>query len=978
MASAISLAVGTAASLPIYAQDAEEAAVQQADPMVLEEVVVTGIRSSLRAAMDTKRDSFGVVDAITAEDIGKFPDTNLAESLQRITGVSIDRQRGEGSEVTVRGFGADFNLVTLNGRQMPTHGGTNRAFDFADIASESVSSVEVFKTGRASVPTGGIGATINIKTTRPLENPGLTASIGVKAMHDESTVDGDDWTPEVSGIWSQTFMDDTIGVSLSGSYQERHSGEASFQNLADGPGWENYGGDVIPDNGQHENKPPADALVNLPRNGRYQLDEWERTRINGQLTLQWRPIDSITATLDYHYAELELDHTQNNMSIWFNRSGQSGTWKEGPSGVYTPVIYTEVGPEPDFPMGAGVDASKNERDSLGFNLVWDVTEDLSLAFDYHDSTAERKPDSKWGSSAYISISRFGRESATIDFRNDIPYLTYVLSDPLTPDDMRITGSDFINEWAEMDVEQFQFDGEWQFNDRTTIAFGAAYTELDNFNSESQVQRLSFGESQASAFGTVSDLVTPASLKGIYDEISGGSKVKNQFFLFDMVEVIKRADFLQNLPQNNPLHLPLASTGGDCGTGLCPDSEAGFGNQLNEETISAYIELNYAGEMFDLPYNLRVGYRWEETEVTSSAQSQNYSRIEWGSPNEFVAIASGDTIPSELEDDYDVSLPSIDFDIDVTDDVKLRASYSQTIARSGFDDLEGNLSIGTVLKVESGAHVAGGSVGNPGLEPHESENWDLSAEWYYADASYVSVGYFDKTVENFVTASKAQDVVLFNQLAHPALGPLWDQAAAALGSDKDTGAIREYILENFPNEQGVNAATGVITGVVGRDDPAFFDVNTQKNSDEEGNIDGWEVAWQHDFTDTGFGFIANATFVDGDATFNDRSDEEQFALPGLSDTRNFIAYYDKYGLQVRIAYNWRDEFFVGGSNIPEYTAEYEQWDVNASYELLDGLTIFAEGINVTDETIRRYARNERQVYFAGQTGPRYTVGLRYIF
>jgi TonB-dependent receptor len=972
MASAISLAIGTAAVLPVYAQ-------QEAEPLVMEEVVVTGIRSSLRAAMDTKRDSFGVVDAITAEDIGKFPDTNLAESLQRITGVSIDRQRGEGSEVTVRGFGADFNLVTLNGRQMPTHGGTNRAFDFADIASESVSSVEVFKTGRASVPTGGIGATINIKTMRPLENPGLTASVGVKGMHDQSTVDGDDWTPEVSGIWSQTFMDDTIGVSISGSYQERDSGEASFQNPTDGPGWENYGGDIIPDNGQHVNKPPEDALVNLPRQARYQLDEWERTRINGQLTLQWRPIDSVTATLDYHYAELELDHTQNNMSIWFNRSGQSGTWKEGPGGVYTPVIYTESeGLETDFPMGAGVDASKNERDSLGFNLVWDVTEDLSLAFDYHDSTAERKPNSKWGTSAYVAISRFGREAATVDFNNDIPYLTYVLSDPLSPDDMRITGSDFINEWAEMDVEQFQFDGEWQFNDRITVGFGAAYTELDNFNSESQVQRLSFGESQASAYGTISDLLTPASLKGIYDEISGGGRVKNQFFLYDMVEVIERAEFLQNLPESNPLHLPLASTGGDCGTGLCPDSNPGFGNQLSEDTIAAYVELNYAGEMFDRPYNLRVGYRYEETDVTSSAESQNYSRIEWGSPNEFVAIASGDTIPSELEDDYDVSLPSLDFDIDVTDEIKLRASYSKTIARSGFDDLEGNLSIGTVLKVESGAHVAGGSVGNPGLEPHESENWDLSAEWYYGDASYVSVGYFDKTVENFVTASKAQDVVLFSQLAHPALGPLWDQAAAALGTDKDTGAIRDYILENFPNEEGVNASTGVITGVVGRDDPAFFDVNTQKNSDEDASIDGWELAWQHDFGETGVGFIANATFVDGDATFDNSSDEEQFALPGLSDTRNFIAYYDKYGLQVRIAYNWRDEFFVGGGNIPEYTEEYEQWDVNASYELIDGLTIFAEGINVTDETVRTHARNQDQVYFVAQTGPRYTIGLRYIF
>ena len=122
------------------------------DSPVIEEVIVTGIRSSLQRAQDLKRYSSGVVDAITAEDIGDFPDTNLAEALQRVTGVAIDRQRGEGSTVTVRGFGADFNLVTLNSRQMPTHSGLGRSFDFADIAAESVSGVEIYKPPELTYP----------------------------------------------------------------------------------------------------------------------------------------------------------------------------------------------------------------------------------------------------------------------------------------------------------------------------------------------------------------------------------------------------------------------------------------------------------------------------------------------------------------------------------------------------------------------------------------------------------------------------------------------------------------------------------------------------------------------------------------------------------------------------------------------------------------------------------------------------------
>ena len=179
---------------PVFAQ---EQASQE-----LEEVVVTGMRGSLKQSMDIKRDSIGVVDAITAEDIGKFPDTNLAESLQRIPGVAIDRQNGEGSQVTVRGFGPGYNLVTLNGRTVATaevniygaqsaySGPQGRSFDFSNIAAEAVSGLEVYKTGQALLPSGGIGATINVKTRRPFDTPGTQGSFGVKALTDTSNESG--------------------------------------------------------------------------------------------------------------------------------------------------------------------------------------------------------------------------------------------------------------------------------------------------------------------------------------------------------------------------------------------------------------------------------------------------------------------------------------------------------------------------------------------------------------------------------------------------------------------------------------------------------------------------------------------------------------------------------------------------------------------------------------------------------------------
>ena len=226
----------TPTSAPSQATDAaSNPAAENAGPASTQTVVVTGLRASLESSLNLKRNAQGFVDGIVAEDIGKFPDTNLAESLQRISGVSIDRSEiGEGSKVTVRGVGPDFNLVLLNGRQMPTSslGDRNgRGYDFANIASEAISQLQVYKSSRAETPTGGIGATINVVTARPLSRPGMQASVGVKGVYDTSATNlpndlqhGDKLTPEISGIYSNTSADGRFGIGLSASYQERNLG----------------------------------------------------------------------------------------------------------------------------------------------------------------------------------------------------------------------------------------------------------------------------------------------------------------------------------------------------------------------------------------------------------------------------------------------------------------------------------------------------------------------------------------------------------------------------------------------------------------------------------------------------------------------------------------------------------------------------------------------------------------------------------
>ncbi len=992
ISSSIALAlIGTSAQT--WAQEPTSA--NTANNEVIEEIVISGIRGSLKRSMDLKRDAAGVVDGISSEDIGKFPDSNLAESLQRITGVTIDRKNGEGSKVTVRGFGPSFNLVTLNGRQMPTASiengqETGRSFDFGNLASEGVSAIEVYKSGKANVPTGGIGSTINIKTIRPLEAPGRVATVGIKGVHDTSTDDGDSMTPEVSGLYSDTFADDTIGIALSGSYQDLNNGV----NTASVGGWRTFSGDVeccdwgsatpqtwggIPQNAAQVNRPGASDIYSVPQTIGYELAEFERTRTNGQLTVQWEPIDSITATLDYTYSEMTSKRKYSNYSAWFNFDAQESEWTDGP--IASPLVYTENLGGSDLSMASSTDAVRNENTSVGFNLEWRTNENLTLALDYHDSDAESKPDSRNGNSSQLAIASYTRDRTTGYFDSELPVLQLGLSGPLRKDDMVVTGSVFENKIGVMDIEQLKLSGTYEFdwdNGVESIDFGIQTTEVSNRSASATVQRDSW--SAQTPLGAISDLLTATSSAGDFDDISGGSDDRRHtdYFTFDIDDLIARVESLQN---SGDAPMSVANDLGDCGTGFCPSSNFSTDRRTQEDAIAAYFQVHFSYEIQGMPVNTHFGVRYEDTDVDSQALVPTYAGVEWYGGNEFTAVtgrdANGATLQdfSKLSGSYDNWLPNLDFDIGLTDDIVFRASYSKSMARPDYADIQGGVTIVNPIRTNGG----NGARGNPALIPFESTNFDLSLEYYYGESSYASIGFFRKDVENYIGTSFV-DEPLFG-LAHPANGPLFQEAIAATGSS-DSGTLFNYMLANFAGEPGVDAVNGVITGVAGRDGPTNFNVTVPVNT-EDAVMDGWEVVLQHNFDETGFGIIVNATLVDADVGYDDNSLAEQFVLEGLGDSANFVGFYDKDGIQVRAAYSWRDDFLAGTgqANVglgPTYVAEYGQWDFNASYEYNENITVFVEGINITDESRHVYGRDEKQTLFASQGGARYNVGFRYTF
>ncbi|VUD41919.1 Vitamin B12 transporter BtuB [Thalassocella blandensis] len=1001
-----------------YAQQTEETEQQNEviesrepnSPGVDEEVIVTGIRASLKRSMDLKRDAKGVVDGISAEDIGKFPDTNLAESLQRITGVAIDRTRGEGSEITVRGFGPDFNLVTFNSRQMPTTGG--RSFDFSNIASEGVSAVEVYKSGRANVATGGIGAVVNVKTTKPLENPELKAVVSLKGVHDTGTRNGSSLTPEFSGLLSNTFMDDTFGASLSFSYQEREGGTQSTttqdfysrnfvtQEMIDEEHEDAEWGSIPVGDPDAIGFPDelVDGIYAIPTNIQYNLDDFERKRTNGQLTLQYAPMDNLTVTLDYTYAQNEIETYHQDLSGWFDpgcRTRESEWVRDG--NIWSPVMYRQVGCSQDNLQGVGSFAFVNEIKSGGVNVAWKPTEQWSVNLDYHNSSGEGRPNSKNGASGSVAVASLNRITTTGYFSgNGMPVLERQLGernsynqiiriDDLDVNDMQLSGSNFGTFKDRMDVEQAQLDAGFEFDGGHSINFGVSWIEVSNRHREMNIARDDWGG--IGDPGAIADLLTIDTMAGAFDDLhgSGDPRQVSEFFTWDFDAMIKRGEELLQSGE----HTNVIGLGGPCLTGFCPSYNFDT-DQITKETSNAiYVQGHYLGDLLNRPYNLFVGARYEETDVHSEAYVPLYDDIMWsvldGGLNFVEALDDdGNQISgfTELGGGYDVFLPSIDFDIEVMEDVILRASYSETITRPVYNDLRGGIQLNGLNK-----DVGFASSGNPRLLPMESDNYDLSVEWYYSEDSYASIGFWKKDVINFIANGTFEDERLFDDLHTPIDGPLYDQAVEEItGGDStfefDDEDLNTYYVENYDGQPGVvimgegDEAEAFVLGQ-STDPVLLFDVSVPVNQRETG-VKGWEIMLQHTFGESGFGMQANYTIVNGELEYDINLKEAQWVVPGMSDTANLVGFYDKNGIEVRITYNWRDEFLLDPAIDPKFVEEYYQWDANISYEVNDQLSLFAEGINITEENRRVHGRSKYQVREYAVGHARYNLGVRYVF
>jgi TonB-dependent receptor len=963
-------------------------------------VTVTGIRASMQSTLNLKRNSDGIVDGIVADDIGKFPDTNLAEAVQRISGVSIDRSNGEGQRVTVRGVGPDLNMVLLNGRNMPTSNIDNRgsrAFDFSNLASEAVSQIQVYKSSRSDTPSGGIGATLNIMTGRPLDL-GNQTSVGGKIDYDRSNnnipglLKGANLTPEVSALISRKFgQDDMFGVSLSASYQKRNSGFANAQtpNGFNGPFAANDASGTL--SGAHGvQNLAAGQLYDTPQNLSYTLGGTQRKRTNAQLTLQFRPTKDWTNTLDYTYAQNKQHFLQNSLNVWMNQKDKvtGVNFLNGP--VQTAGSYSEsyAGSPQDFDMVSEDSGTKTTLKSIGFNSQFRVNSGLKFSLDVHHSTSESGSDSPFGTANDLSGVSFGRVANSIDYTKEMP----VLNMTYAPQPWQVSGSWFDDAHLKQTIDQIQLGGSLKIGESSNLSFGGAHIKTKFGSEYNHVAANAWtgvvAPSQRANAGQFFNQANyhPEDYRRYFSKL-GGSDDPSLFPFMQVLDFQKVRQDLINFTTTNNANVNHADqaapfVASQFSPSLVNPQEA---RALQEKTNSLYTQFNTEWDTA-MPIHTGFGVRYEKTKVDTQYNIRPPVLANWATQNEIEITNATSSVPQQQASDYHYWLPTADFDIDLLSNVKFRASWGMSIGRPNWDLIQGGMTLSPPANVRG----LNGSQGNPALKPVKSSNLDLSTEWYYSKTSFVSIGYYNKDLSGY--AGTTIQNVPSTTLKTPVGSPAYLAAVSSCGGTS-TFCVRNYIFKNYNGQPGVISSgigadgnyTGQITSDIAGAVPMPLLLSTTVNANKS-NLKGVELNWTHMF-DNGFGFQSNYTYVKSGLHYNNAAPSavngsSQFAMVGMANSANLVGIYENDKTSVRLAYNWRGEFLnnlaAAGQAQPGYTEAYGQLDLSVGYNLTKNLSLSLEGINITNSTQRQHGRTSNEIISAQVTGPRYMVGARYKF
>lgn len=1015
--SAISIAISSALASNIVLAAEEVTAAEAESKDNVEVIEVRGIRSSLVKSLEIKRQAVGVTEAISAGDIGKMPDQNVAESLQRLTGVQIDRNSGEGTRVRIRGM--DNNLTLLNQGAFLTgleyyqigEGRTEYKDSLEGVPSELLSGVDVYKTPTASLIEGGVGGVINLRTRNPFTVQDMFVAGNIKADYGS---DAEDWNPQGVIAVGKNWGEVAAIVTLTSSEKTVHSDEAQNINRQ---GWS-------------WNETSAGENYILP-GMQYESDrEFDRDRFGASASIGWRPSEDLEFNFDYFHSDLDIDSREYVQKYAMSIDGaldESKPYSIDENGVIEYATFNQNAGE----TNSSRDKTEITTDNYSLGFAYTVSDDWLVdgSLTYSESDLDKKAafaDSRYspyGVAGYIGEDAdSGNGSGGIvpnEVEDDDGDRSYAFVGGKGMPDIT-----FLNEAPLLESEYQMYKSHWGFADKTENNEFAAALNAEYFINKGDLKTIKFGTRYASGdvefrqgrylsdlsrnnapavfdpafdYGYEAGSVAPdgynlGDIDG--DDISDNQEWGSRYYYLDaaignmgfegttstglsVFEALHGVDGW--LWGGSPSTMPIdtftsdpsrgklvkdwfASGGGSLNQALFQDT-AKMGNpkawlesinggapvelhqmpleswEVDVDTTAFYVEADLEGD--DVPYSLNVGVRavYTETTVKGAEASAQTDEI-WGTHTWNGTYKTWDD--TQTKDDYWEVLPSLNFSYDLDDDRVIRASAARVMSRPNNQDLGRGFGTEFVRNENNEYIFSSGSAGNADLDPFIANQFDVAYEWYMDELSYLAIGAFYKDIDSFIVSS----------------------------------TTTEYVADDSPEGE---SGAGV----------------TRPYNGDGGTVQGIEFALQKGF-ENGLGFIVNYTYSDSE-TEEDSLTESNLQLPGVSEhAYNVIGFYEKDGLQARIAYSWRDEYlspdntfiaipgltdtFGEGNDRPlaNYYDDYGQLDASISYDVTENLTLSVEGINLTEEGQDRYAEYENlfRSYTSGEA--RYVVGLGFRF
>ena len=921
--SALAMLAGSAA----VAQTADApAAANAADPALDDAapaIVVRGTRGSLLRSIDTKRDASTIVDAISAEELGKLPNRNVAEALANIPGVTVGRDgRGEGRSVTVRGLGQNFAITTLNGRILPTDG-PDRSFAFDVLPSEMISGAEIQKAVQASQLEGSIGGNIDLRTALPFDRKGFHAAGSVEGQYNDFAKKGGF---KASGVISTTFADDTMGFLISGTYNKY---KFRTDNLGEYSSTDTF--DLVTARDGTKSAVPVDrggVIVPYFYSVGYVLGQ--RERWGGSSAFQWRPSDKFELRIDGIYSNFKVQQSNYRVSVGLTPFDDNGNlrWNLNDIAVDANKVVTHYTVQP-----ATIDllTTNEPRNSItyqfGGHIDWKPGDRLKFGIDAYYGKAS---DNTGGQNRFIVAGIPGSRAEVTTRNGGLPDMILTIPNAdgtignrtlasagdgdLHVHYLGIQGQNIADE-----TKGTKIDGTFETDTGIlrSIAFGGSFTNRTktvNVIDNQYTTSCNFCGYPFTFSAIGAKVARPPAVGSILPTQSGN--FPRTFPTFDI------DTYLASLPraENNPGLLD-PNTGEPYPTGYAtqviePDLLASY--RIKERTWSGYAQINLAGEHWRADF----GARLVSTKVSSlgyGASVRSYVVFGAGSANvDFNPIQ-----PILGGGNYTRLLPSANIAFDLAEGLRLRLAASQAISRPTFGQLS---SAKDYSAAQSNTPVIT-DAGNPNLKPVSADQFDISLEYYPTRRFALTGAVFYKKLKNFVT----------------------------------TAAVPFKLV---PTNQPAG-------------EPTSFDFTelVYVNGDSA-KVYGIEVGGQY-FIENGLGFQANATYNHSTATRAGRpvTDLED-AVPFSANAKIF---YEKHGINASVSYQYQSRFvssqysYIDSLAVKE--AAYSELSASVSYDITPNVTVYAQGSNLLGSAVRRYSAYQNVPAFYEYTGRAYFFGLR---